>query len=90
MCRSPVKYMKTLAIALSGKLLSGWNSHGLHFGLAAPALAAPKKVLVVTVTLGFPSQLNSNRREGAGQAGRETGAFTVDYAASSRMTRNQR
>ena len=45
--------MKTLDLALSGKLLLAGILIGCNFGLVAPALAAPKKVLVVTVTLGF-------------------------------------
>ena len=45
--------MKTLKFARLGRLCLAGIVMGCTFGLAAPAHAAPKRVLVVTVTLGF-------------------------------------
>ncbi len=53
MCRGSIKLMKILDIALSGRLFLVGISIGCIFGLAAAAQAAPKEVLVVTVTTGF-------------------------------------
>jgi type 1 glutamine amidotransferase len=72
--------MKTLDLALSGKLLLAGILIGCNFGLAAPALAAPKKVLVVTVTLGFRHSSIPTAEKVIAELAKETGAFTVDYA----------
>ena len=80
MGRGPVKYMKTLNIALSGKLLLVGILFGCTFGFAAPAQAAPKKVLVVTVTKGFRHSSIPTAEKIIGQLANESGAFTVDYA----------
>ncbi|MGO8930736.1 MAG: ThuA domain-containing protein [Limisphaerales bacterium] len=72
--------MKTLAIALSGKLLLAGILIGCSFGLAAPAQAAPKKVLVVTVTLGFRHSSIPTAEKVLAKLAEESGAFTVDYA----------
>jgi len=80
MCRSPIKYMKTLDIARSGKLLLAGILFGSNFVSAAPAQAAPKKVLVVTVTKGFRHSSIPTAERIIGELGKESGAFTVDYA----------
>ena len=49
------------------------------FGMA-PAQAAPKKVLVVTVTLGFRHTSIPTGEKVIGQLAKESGAFTVEYA----------
>ena len=72
--------MKTLDIALSGKLLLAGILFGCTFGLAAPAQAAPKKVLVVTVTKGFRHSSIPTAEKVLAELAKESSAFTVDYA----------
>ena len=48
--------------------------------MAAPAQAAPKRVLVVTVTLGFRHSSIPTAEKVIAKLGEDTGAFTVDYA----------
>jgi len=72
--------MKTLDIARSGKLLLAGILFGCAFGLAAPAQAAPKKVLVVTTTKGFRHSSIPTAERIIGELAKESGAFTVDYA----------
>ena len=76
MFHSTVKNMKT--IVLSTELLCA----GLVClaGLALPAQAAPKKVLVVTVTKGFRHSSIPTAEKVIAQLGEKSGAFTVDYA----------
>src|SRR6266436_4645222 len=45
-----------------------------------PALAAPKKVLVVTVTKGFRHSSIPTAEKVLGQLAEKSGAFSVDYA----------
>lgn len=49
-------------------------------GLAAQALAAPKKVLVVTTTTGFRHDSIPTAEKVLGELAKETGLFTVEYA----------
>src|ERR1035438_354597 len=74
--------MKTLNIARSGKLLLAGILFGCAFGLAAPAQAAPKKVLVVTTTTtkSFRHSSIPTAERIIGELAKESGAFTVDYA----------
>src|ERR1022692_5184019 len=72
--------MKTLNIVLSGKLLLATILIGCTFGWAAPAQAAPKKVLVVTVTKGFRHSSIPTAEKVLAELAKESGAFTVDYA----------
>ena len=72
--------MKTLDIALSGKLLLAGLLIGCTFGSAAPAPAAPKKVLVVTVTKGFRHSSIPTAEKVLAELAKESSAFTVDYA----------
>ena len=53
---------------------------GCTFGLAAPAHAAPKRVLVVTVTLGFHHSSIPTAEKVIAELGKDSSAFTVDYA----------
>jgi type 1 glutamine amidotransferase len=71
--------MKTLDFVLSGKLLLVGTLIGCSFGWAAPAQAAPKKVLVVTVTLGFHHSSIPTAEKVIAELGKESGAFTVDF-----------
>lgn len=48
--------------------------------LTIPALAAPKKVLVVTTTTGFRHSSIPTAEKVIGELATQTGAFTVDYA----------
>ena len=75
-----VNYMKTLNIAPLGKLLLAGILIGWTFEFAAPAQAAPKKVLVVTVTKGFRHSSIPTAERIIGELAKESGAFTVDYA----------
>src|ERR1700720_3234443 len=52
---------------------------GLLFALAAPAQAAPKKVLVVTVTKGFRHSSIPTAEKVLGDLAKKSGKFTVDY-----------
>jgi uncharacterized protein len=72
--------MKTLDIALSGKLLLSGILIGSSFGLAAPAQAAPKRVLVVTVTKGFRHSSIPTAEKVLAELAKESDAFTVEYA----------
>ena len=63
--------MKTL------KLLTGLVLAGL---IALPALAAPKRVLVVTTTTGFRHSSIPTAEQVIGELARQSGAFTVEYA----------
>jgi len=72
--------MKTLHLARSGKLLLAGILLGCNFSFAAPAQAAPKKVLVVTVTKGFRHSSIPLAEKVIAELGKENGAFTVDYA----------
>ncbi len=72
--------MKTLDIARSGKWLLAGILLGGSFGFAAPAQAAPKKVLVVTVTKGFRHSSIPTAEKVLAELAKESVAFTVDYA----------
>jgi type 1 glutamine amidotransferase len=72
--------MKTLKIARLGRLCLAGIVMGCTLGLAAPAHAAPKRVLVVTITLGFRHSSIPTAENVLARLADETGAFTVDYA----------
>lgn len=63
------KWRHALALALTPLLLCGWNIE-----------AAPKKVLVVTTTLGFRHSSIPTAEKVIGDLAKSSGAFTVDYA----------
>ena len=50
-------------------------------GLAVPVVAAPKKLLVVTVTKGFRHSSIPTAEKVIGELAYRTGEFVVDYAA---------
>src|SRR5437764_3760195 len=56
-------------------LLTTW----LIFGVAPALFAAPKKVLVVTVTKGFRHSSIPTAEKVLGELAEKSGAFTVDY-----------
>jgi uncharacterized protein len=72
--------MKTWKIARLGRLCLAGILMGCTFGLAAPAHAAPKRVLVVTVTLGFRHSSIPTAEKVLAKLAEDTSAFTVDYA----------
>jgi hypothetical protein len=72
--------MNILNIALSGELLlAGVLLCGMA-GLPSSAQAAPKKVLVVTVTTGFRHSSIPTAEKVLAELGKESQAFTVEYA----------
>src|SRR5207248_10880633 len=71
--------MKTLNIARLGRwLVAVIIAFGLP-GLAVPTQAAPKKVLVVTVTKGFRHSSIPTAEKVLAELGEKSGDFTVDY-----------
>jgi uncharacterized protein len=80
MCSSAFdQHMKTYS-ALLRKLLGATLVIGCLFGIASPATAAPKKVLVVTVTKGFRHSSIATAEKVLAELGEKSGVFTVDYA----------
>src|SRR5207247_4338171 len=71
--------MKTMNVVLAGKLWLAGILVGGTFGFATPAQAAPKKVLVVTVTKGFRHSSIPTAEKVLGELAKKSGAFTVDY-----------
>lgn len=71
--------MKLLNVALTGRALFAALMAAL-VGSTAPALAAPKKVLVVTTTTGFRHSSIPTAEKVIGELADKTGAFTVEYA----------
>src|SRR5688572_15800711 len=59
------------------KLLTGLVLAGM---IVLPALAAPKRVLVVTTTTGFRHTSIATAEQVIAELGRQSGAFSVDYA----------
>src|SRR5947199_3680285 len=72
--------MKTMNIVLAGKLCFAGILVWGTFSFATPAQAAPKKVLVVTVTKGFRHSSIPTAEKVLGELAAKSGAFTVDYA----------
>jgi type 1 glutamine amidotransferase len=71
--------MKTLNFALSGTLLLA-GSLAVNLGFAPQAQAAPKKVLVVSITKGFRHSSIPTAEKVLAQLGNDSKAFAVDYA----------
>jgi uncharacterized protein len=71
--------MKMTNLAVSGSLLSAALLLST-FGTALPTQAAPKKVLVVTVTTGFRHSSIPTAERIIAKLGQDTKTFTVDYA----------
>src|SRR5258706_6821304 len=71
--------MKMTKFVSSGKLLSVAMLLSCAFGLAPSTQAAPKKVLVVTVTKGFRHSSIPTAEKVLGELAKKSGAFEVDY-----------
>jgi type 1 glutamine amidotransferase len=73
------RHMKTLNPTFMAVLL--WTGIALGLlGFASIAQAAPKKVLVVTTTLGFRHSSIATAEKIIAKLGEDSGAFSVDYA----------
>src|SRR5258708_27964209 len=72
--------MKTMIFALPGALLAIAFLICCVPGFAPDASAAPKRVLVVTVTKGFRHSSIPTAEKVLGELAQKSGAFTVDYA----------
>jgi type 1 glutamine amidotransferase len=72
--------MNTFRIVLSSKLLLAAVCVCSMLGLPSHAVAAPKRVLVVTVTLGFRHSSIPTAEKVLGELAHGTHAFTVEYA----------
>jgi type 1 glutamine amidotransferase len=72
--------MNKLEMVLVGRLCLAGILMGSTFGIVAPAQAAPKRVLVVTVTLGFRHSSIPTAEKVLAELAKESSAFTVDYA----------
>src|SRR5260370_1050325 len=71
--------MKTINFHRFGHWLCfGWLICGL-FAFVSPGFAAPKKLLVVTVTKGFRHSSIPTAEKVLGELAQKSGAFTVDY-----------
>src|SRR2546430_14444537 len=71
--------MKTMILALPGVLLAMAFLICCVPGFAPVASAAPKRVLVVTVTKGFRHSSIPTAEKVLGELAQKSGAFTVDY-----------
>src|SRR5712691_6043424 len=73
--------MKRINLSSLGKLIFAGILACAVFGFAVPAPAAPKKVLVVTVTgpKGFRHSSIPTAEKVLGELAKKSGAFTVDY-----------
>src|SRR6266581_3633656 len=72
--------MKTMDFGIIGKLFPAVLLAGAAVGFHAPsAQAAPKKILVVTVTEGFRHSSIGTAEKVLGELAQKSGAFTVDY-----------
>ncbi|MCX6926990.1 MAG: ThuA domain-containing protein, partial [Verrucomicrobia bacterium] len=72
--------MNKLEIILWGRLCLAAVLLGSTFGLTAPAQAAPKRVLVVTITKGFRHSSIPTAEKVLAELAKESSAFTVEYA----------
>jgi uncharacterized protein len=72
--------MNILEIASLGRICLAGIVIGCVLGLAAPVQAAPKRVLVVTVTKGFRHSSIPTAEKVLAELAKESSAFTVDYA----------
>jgi hypothetical protein len=71
--------MEAMKLSASGCLLCAGVIVGC-LGITAVAQAAPRKVLVVTVTTGFRHSSIPTAEKVLGELAKESGAFTVEYA----------
>src|SRR6478735_7709078 len=73
-------HMKTTNIASVWPLLLALILGVYLFEFATPVEAAPKKLLVVTVTKGFRHSSIPTAEKILGELAQKSGSFTVDYA----------
>src|SRR5258707_2237669 len=73
------KLMKIMNLSLSGSLLCA-GLLACTIGFTSLAQAAPKKVLVVTVTKGFRHSSIPTAEKILAELGEKSGDFAVDYA----------
>src|SRR5256885_15132442 len=71
--------MKTNSLHLSGRFLALVLLFCSLFAFVSSGLAAPKKVLVVTVTKGFRHSSIPTAEKVLGELAKKSGAFEVDY-----------
>src|SRR6266853_6646508 len=71
--------MKNINLPGFGRLLYLVAAIVGTFAFALPGFAAPKKLLVVTVTKGFRHSSIPTAEKVLAELGQESGAFTVDY-----------
>src|SRR3989442_13136869 len=71
--------MKRINLSGFGNLLSFVMAICGLFAFASPGFAAPKKLLVVTVTKGFRHSSIPTAEKVLGDLAQKSGAFTVDY-----------
>src|SRR3989442_12267590 len=71
--------MKTNSLHLSGRFLALVLLFCSLFAFVSSGLAAPGKLLVVTVTKGFRHSSIPTAEKVLGELGQKSGAFTVDY-----------
>src|SRR6266436_2957780 len=72
--------MKSINLSRLGRLLSFVMAVCGTFAFVSPGFAAPKKLLVVTVTKGFRHSSIPTAEKILGELAQKSGAFTVDYA----------
>src|SRR6266705_915662 len=72
--------MKSFNLSRLGRLLSFVMAVCGSFAFASPGFAAPKKLLVVTVTKGFRHSSIPTAEKVLGELAQKSGAFTVEYA----------
>src|SRR6266404_9739495 len=72
--------MKRINLYRSGRLLSLLIAVCATFVIVSADFAAPKKVLVVTVTKGFRHSSIPTAEKVLGELAQKSGVFTVDYA----------
>src|SRR6266478_4332227 len=71
--------MKSINLSRLGRLLSFVMAVCGTFAFVSPGLAAPKTLLVVTVTKGFRHSSIPTAEKVLGELAQKSGAFTVDY-----------
>src|SRR5438552_4438819 len=71
--------MKSINLPGFGRLFSLVMAICGSFAFVSPGFAAPKKMLVVTVTKGFRHSSIPTAEKVLGDLGQKSGAFTVDY-----------
>ena len=71
--------MKTNSLHLSGRFLALVLLFCSLFAFVSSGLAAPKKLLVVTVTKGFRHSSIPTAEKVLGELAEKSGAYTVDY-----------